>query len=138
MIRSLRRSLSASFCGALLVGGIASDAFGQDGKLISAVSVTPRDEDVKRLEKGQPDIRAILDRVEIKSIAYLSDELKVRGYLVTPKTGERRFYGAALVLPLGSDEQRTTAAGSHIRAERSGPGCPTARSADRLDAGRSA
>ena len=87
VIRGLRRSISASFCVALLVGGTARDAFGQDGKLISAFSVTPRDEDVKRLEKGQPDIRAILDRVEIKSISYLSDELKVRGYLVTPGQG---------------------------------------------------
>ena len=87
MIRCLRQSISASFCVALLVGVTASDALGQDGKLISAFVVTPRDDDVKRLEKGQPDIRAILDRVEIKSIAYLSDELKVRGYLVTRRKG---------------------------------------------------
>lgn len=89
MIRDLFRSISALFRVALLVGATASDGFGQDGKLISALIVTPRDDDVKRLEKVQPDIRAILDRVEIKSISYVSDELKVRGYLVAPRKGER-------------------------------------------------
>jgi dipeptidyl aminopeptidase/acylaminoacyl peptidase len=51
--------------------------------------VTLKDGDVKKLETSQPEIRAVLEQVEIKSITYLSDGLKVKGYLLTPKNGEK-------------------------------------------------
>src|SRR5262245_43480477 len=83
------RSTSASLCVALLVGATTGRPLAQDGKLVDVSVVTPREDDVRRLEKSQPDVRTILDRVEIKSISYLSDGLKVNGYLVAPRTGDR-------------------------------------------------
>ena len=73
---------------AFLVGAAACDSFAQDGKLVDASVVTLRDEDIKGLESRQPDIRAVLERIEIRSITYLSDGLKITGYLVAPKKGE--------------------------------------------------
>ena len=89
MHRGLFRGLWRSFCVALLVGTTALSASAQDGKLVDAVVVTLKDDDVKKLETGQPDIRTVLDQVEIKSITYLSDGLKVKGYLIAPKRGEQ-------------------------------------------------
>jgi len=74
---------------ALLVALTVSRASAQDGKLVDSSVVTLKEDAVKELETRQPDIRDILDRVEIKSIAYLSDGLQVKGYLVVPKQGEK-------------------------------------------------
>jgi dipeptidyl aminopeptidase/acylaminoacyl peptidase len=89
VISILYRAAWASLCVALLIGAIFQEVPAQSGKLIDASVVTLRDEEVRRLEVGQPDIRAILGGVEIKSIAYLSDGLRVKGYLVAPRRGER-------------------------------------------------
>jgi dipeptidyl aminopeptidase/acylaminoacyl peptidase len=40
------------------------------------------------MEQGEPDIRALLGKIEINAVTYLSDGLKVKGYLLLPKTGE--------------------------------------------------
>jgi dipeptidyl aminopeptidase/acylaminoacyl peptidase len=42
---------------------------------------------IAALEQGEPDIRAVLGAIEINAITYLSDGLKVKGYLLLPKTG---------------------------------------------------
>jgi dipeptidyl aminopeptidase/acylaminoacyl peptidase len=49
----------------------------QDGKLVQSSLV--------QLEDARPHARAILDKVDIRSITYLSDGLKVKGYLAVPK-----------------------------------------------------
>ena len=79
----------ASLCVALLFGATVRDASAQDGKLVDAAVVTLTDGDVKKLETGLPGIGTVLDQVEIKSITYLSDGLKVKGYLLAPTKGEK-------------------------------------------------
>jgi len=64
----------------------------QDGKLLDAVVVAVKEDDVKKIEVVEPDIRAILERVQIKSITYLSDGLKFKGYLAAPKQGANLPY----------------------------------------------
>jgi dipeptidyl aminopeptidase/acylaminoacyl peptidase len=78
---------SPTFYCTLLIGLAANGAFAQNGTLIQSSPVTLSDEGVKRLEKNRPDIRTVLDLVEVKWIAYLSDGLKVMGYLAAPKNG---------------------------------------------------
>src|SRR5665213_3493216 len=56
-------------------------ASAQDGKLVQSSQV--------QLENARPHARAILDKVEIRSITYLSDGLKVKGYLAVPKEGKK-------------------------------------------------
>jgi dipeptidyl aminopeptidase/acylaminoacyl peptidase len=53
----------------------------QDGKLVQSSLV--------QLENARPHARVILDKVEIRSITYLSDGLKVKGYLAVPKEGKK-------------------------------------------------
>ena len=53
----------------------------QDGKLVQSSLV--------QLENAKPRARALLDKVEIRSITYLSDGLKVKGYLAAPKEGKK-------------------------------------------------
>jgi dipeptidyl aminopeptidase/acylaminoacyl peptidase len=53
----------------------------QDGKLVQSSPA--------QLENVRPHARAILDKVEIRSITYLSDGLKVKGYLASPKDGKK-------------------------------------------------
>jgi dipeptidyl aminopeptidase/acylaminoacyl peptidase len=62
---------------------------GQDGKLLDSTPVTYKEDDLKKLAATQPDIRNILEQVEIKSITYSSDGLKVKGYLVAPRKGDK-------------------------------------------------
>lgn len=64
----------------------ASLASAQDGHIIDTKRVTFDDKSLKELAASNPEIRAMLGLVEIKSITYLSDGLKVKGYLVVPKT----------------------------------------------------
>ena len=62
-------------------------ALAQDGQLLEAASVTLSDETLTRLEPVEPTIRTILAQVDLKSMTYLSDGLKVKGYLAMPKHG---------------------------------------------------
>lgn len=64
-------------------------ALAQDGQLLEAASVTLSDETLTRLEPVEPTIRTILAQVDLKSMTYLSEGLKVKGYLAVPKRGDR-------------------------------------------------
>ena len=76
-------------CVSVLVGLTASPTPAQDGRLVDSYVVALKDDEIKKLDSDQPDIRGILDRIEVRSITYVSDGLKVKGYLVTPKIGDR-------------------------------------------------
>jgi dipeptidyl aminopeptidase/acylaminoacyl peptidase len=88
-----RRHSSPVLCCLVLVGVLigftVNVAHAEDGQLVQEHVVTLPDEAITGLERTQPDIRNLLGQVEIKSITYLSDELKVKGYLVVPKKGEK-------------------------------------------------
>ena len=56
-------------------------AHAQDGKLVQSSPV--------RIENAGPRTRALLDKVDVRSITYLSDGLKVKGYLAAPKEGTK-------------------------------------------------
>lgn len=64
-------------------------ASAQDGKLVDTVVVNMREDDLRALQVAVPDIRDLVNLVDIKSIGYLSDGLKVKGYLVVPRQGVR-------------------------------------------------
>jgi dipeptidyl aminopeptidase/acylaminoacyl peptidase len=66
-----------------------SPALAQDGTLVEASAVTLSEETLTRLETVEPTIRTILAQVDIRSMTYLSDGLKVKGYLAVPKRGDR-------------------------------------------------
>jgi dipeptidyl aminopeptidase/acylaminoacyl peptidase len=89
MNRCLFRGALASLGVALLIEAATCQVSAQDGKLVDSAVVTLKDEDVKKLETAQPGVRDVLDRIDIKAITYLSDGLKVKGYLVVPKKGDR-------------------------------------------------
>lgn len=80
------RRLSVIVTMVLLVTGCA---FAQNGKLVNAAPVTFGDDALKKLEVSHPTIRSILDQVDIQSITYLSDGLKIKGYMAVPKKGEK-------------------------------------------------
>src|SRR5690348_13747914 len=62
------------------------DAVGQDGKIISQQPYLFADSTVKQLEVVIPDARKIISSVDFYKIKYLSDGLKVTGYIAVPKT----------------------------------------------------
>jgi dipeptidyl aminopeptidase/acylaminoacyl peptidase len=64
-------------------------ALAQDGRLVEASAVTLSEETLTRLETLEPTIRAILAQVDLKSMTYLSEGLRVKGYLAVPKRGDR-------------------------------------------------
>jgi dipeptidyl aminopeptidase/acylaminoacyl peptidase len=89
MKRSLFWVTLGSLCAAMLAGPYVGIAVAQDGKLVAASAVTLNDADIAKLTGREPNIRAILAAVEIDSITYLSDGLKVKGYMAVPKQGGR-------------------------------------------------
>jgi len=62
-------------------------ALAQDGTLVEASAVTLSEETLTRLALVEPTIHTILAQVDRKSMIYLSDGLKVKGYLAVPKRG---------------------------------------------------
>lgn len=56
-----------------------------DGAIVASADVTLNANLQRRLSEAE---RAFVEQVEIKAITYLSDGLKVKGYLVAPKAGE--------------------------------------------------
>lgn len=74
---------------ALSFGFTLTSAHAQDGKLIESVAVEFPEADLTRIETNFPAIRDILKSVQLHRITYLSDGLKVKGYLAAPKSGER-------------------------------------------------
>lgn len=76
-------------CVPLLVGLLLANAGGQEsqnGQLVDSTIVKLPD-DLERLEERWPDCKSALAHVEIKVITYLSDGLKVKGYVATPRNG---------------------------------------------------
>jgi dipeptidyl aminopeptidase/acylaminoacyl peptidase len=86
--RTPRASLAFALALTLLAGA-AGVATAQDGKLLEAAAITFHPDSVAALSARLPGIREVLDQVEVQSITYLSDGLKVKGYLVAPKRGEK-------------------------------------------------
>lgn len=82
-------ALAALVLAALLLEPRALHAAGRDGTLVDSTRVVPGAESLSRIEARQPDIRPILAAVDVYAITYLSDGLRVKGYLAVPKHGER-------------------------------------------------
>jgi len=59
-----------------------------DGRLIESSPIAFTEEEITAWEEGTPEIRALLQRVEIRTITYMSDGLRVRGILAAPKEGK--------------------------------------------------
>ena len=74
---------------ALLIMLASHTAVAQNGKLIEAVDVHLSDEALTRLAAFEPTIRDIVAQVDVKAITYLSDGLRVKGYLAAPKQGDK-------------------------------------------------
>jgi dipeptidyl aminopeptidase/acylaminoacyl peptidase len=90
------RMLNRHFPGALpavlgvliLLAVVPARAEDQDGKLVNSSAILLKDSDLKPLQALVPDIRAVLEQTDIKAITYLSDGLKIKGYLAAPKQGD--------------------------------------------------
>ena len=72
----------------VLLAAASQRACAQDGKLVDAVAVTLDEQVVQAMKVHTPDIQSVLERVDLKTITYLSDGLKVKGYLATPTQGD--------------------------------------------------
>jgi len=68
---------------------LAAPALAQNGKLVDSTPVTFDEATLARLETTRPGVQALAGQIDIRTITYMSDGLKVKGYLVTPKTGEK-------------------------------------------------
>jgi dipeptidyl aminopeptidase/acylaminoacyl peptidase len=55
------------------------------GPWLESTSVTLSGTQIAALERDEPALRAILAHVHIQAITYLSDGLRIKGYLVAPK-----------------------------------------------------
>jgi dipeptidyl aminopeptidase/acylaminoacyl peptidase len=69
----------------LLTPLICFFAKAQDGKLVEQKEYTVADSNITKLKKINPGIDTIVGKVKFYDITYLSDGLKVKGYLVIPK-----------------------------------------------------
>jgi dipeptidyl aminopeptidase/acylaminoacyl peptidase len=73
----------AAVCYALWPSGTA---LAQDGKIVSSSLTVLNGESLKQVE-ALPSYQTIASAVEVRSITYLSDGLKIKGYLAMPKDG---------------------------------------------------
>jgi dipeptidyl aminopeptidase/acylaminoacyl peptidase len=89
MLRLNDRKSFTSIYAAFVVGVGTCSACAQNGKLIESSRVTIPKADAQKITTNAPDLKAILDGTETKAITYLSDGLKVKGYLVVPIHGEK-------------------------------------------------
>lgn len=69
---------------------LAAQLTAQDGKLLERTPYTVADSSIAQWSSRMPDIDGIVAGVRISRITYLSDGLKVKGYLAVP-TGEGPF-----------------------------------------------
>src|SRR5688500_12152702 len=89
-LRLLRRLMTRALIFVLLAGfgeGLCGSA--QDGKLIEKIAVEFPEAALVQIETNFPGTREILKSVQLHRITYLSDGLKVKGYLAAPKIGQR-------------------------------------------------
>ena len=84
----------------------------QDGKIIEQFPYSLADSNILKLRKNIPGIDSILNKVNFSSITYMSDGLKIKGYMAIPKAkgiypciiynrGGNRDFGAITDLQLG-------------------------------------
>jgi dipeptidyl aminopeptidase/acylaminoacyl peptidase len=66
-----------------LLGHYCSSA--QDGKLISREDMVFADSTVAKMRKAFPDAGSVAEHISFSKITYLSDGLKVKGFVATPK-----------------------------------------------------
>ena len=66
---------------------------GQDGVLVDSQSVALPDRVVERLRASQPSMRSVLSDVEIRVITYLSNGLRIRGYVARPRSSNGQLPG---------------------------------------------
>jgi len=57
----------------------------QYGTLLDSTNVTLSETQIAALERHEPALRAILAQVDIQAMTYLSDSLRIKGYLAAPK-----------------------------------------------------
>ena len=62
---------------------------GANGSLVQSTPVTLDTAALDRCEKQQPGTREALADVDVQSVTYLSDGLRVKGYLLVPKKGDK-------------------------------------------------
>ena len=74
---------------ALVVGLTPVAARAQDGKLVDKIAVEFPEAAYAQIETNFPGTRDIMKSVLLYRITYLSDGLKVKGYLAAPKSGQR-------------------------------------------------
>ncbi len=67
----------------------AATAYSQDGKLLEKKAVQLPAETWSRVESNSPGTREAMRSVELSQITYLSDGLKISGYLAMPSSGEK-------------------------------------------------
>lgn len=81
-------SVAVALVAAALTLFCQGSAHGRDGEIVCRSVFTLTEETVEKLEKHQPDLRAILAGTKVEAIDYLSDGLKIKAYLVVPNEGE--------------------------------------------------
>ncbi|MBK9147097.1 MAG: prolyl oligopeptidase family serine peptidase [Flavobacteriales bacterium] len=74
----------------LVLVGLAAQLTAQDGKLLERTPYTVPDSSIAKWRSRMPDVDTILTGVRISRITYLSDGLKVNGYMAVP-TGNGPF-----------------------------------------------
>ena len=72
-----------------IVVTISFASYGQNGKLVEQTIYNLPDSSVRRLRGEVPELDAILREVNFYRITYLSDGLRVRGYLAEPKKKQK-------------------------------------------------
>lgn len=72
----------------LVLGAPIGRLAAEDGTLVDSTPVHFQDLHLRKLEKVLPDVREILNQVEVRTMTYLSDGLKVKGYLLSPRQGK--------------------------------------------------
>ncbi len=64
---------------------LALNANSQDGKIVKRTPYVVADSSINKLKKNIPNLESIIKSVDFYGITYLSDGLKVNGYLAVPK-----------------------------------------------------
>jgi hypothetical protein len=89
MYRNLLRRLFPILLTALAAPAAISAPTIQDGTIIQSAVVTLKEADNKTLQASSPELASQLETIELRAITYLSDGLKVKGYLCIPRKGEK-------------------------------------------------
>ena len=68
---------------------LLATAFAQNGKIVDQKEYNYPDSTISSVQTVFPDIRLVTEKVQFYRITYLSDGLKVKGYLAIPKNGNK-------------------------------------------------